>query len=254
LSLLFRISGHKIGAVNVTLYGWLMLAGLAVGACFWSRLARRDRRLLWIYIAALVGAFLGAKVVYFLAEGWMDWRRPDAWARLATGKSILGGLLGGYVAVEIAKRVLGYAGTTGDWFALIAPVGIALGRIGCLAHGCCRGVECSPAWFTLKDAAGVDRWPAVPMEIAFNIGAIAGFYWLRRNHFLPGQHFHLYLIGYGVFRFFHEFLRAEPRVVGPITGYQVAALMVLALGLVGFYCRQRAMSSAGRIDYRSAFP
>jgi phosphatidylglycerol:prolipoprotein diacylglycerol transferase len=225
--------------MKVSLYGWLMLAGIALSVLFWSRVARRDRRLVWIYIAALAGAFIGAKIVYFLAEGWMDWSRPDAWQRLMTGKSILGGLLGGYAGVEIAKSILGYTGATGDWFALIAPGGIILGRVGCWFHGCCQGIPCSPAWYSVKDATGVNRWPSVPMETAFNLCAVAVFLWLRRARLLPGQHFHLYLIGYGLFRFGHEFLRAEPRIVGPLSGYQFAALAVLALGLTRFASRQQ---------------
>jgi phosphatidylglycerol:prolipoprotein diacylglycerol transferase len=226
--------------MKVSLYGWLMLAGIVISVLFWSRLARRDRRLVWIYIAALAGAFIGAKIVYLLAEGWLDWGQPDKWQRLATGKSILGGLLGGYAGVEIAKSMLGYAGATGDWFALIAPVGIMLSRVGCWFHGCCQGVACSPAWYTVKDSAGVDRWPSVPMEIAFNLCAMAVFLWLRRARLLLGQHFHLYLIAYGLFRFAHEFVRAEPRVAGPFSGYQFAALAVLALGLIRFASRQRS--------------
>ena len=54
-------------------YSWLLLAGIAVSIFVWSRIAKRDERLLFIYVAALIGAFLGAKVVYLLAEGWLDW-------------------------------------------------------------------------------------------------------------------------------------------------------------------------------------
>jgi len=230
--------------MKVSLYGWLMLAGIIVSIFFWARLARRDGRLVWIYIAALVGAFVGAKIVYFLTEGWLDLGRPDAWQRLATGKTILGGLLGGYAGVEIAKRILGYAGATGDWFALIAPVGIALGRVGCWSHGCCQGIPCSPACYTVKDSAGLDRWPSVPLELAFNLCAIAVFLGLRRARLLPGQHFHLYLIAYGAFRFAHEFVRAEPHIAGPFSGYQIAALVVLALGISGFVSRQRSARPA----------
>ena len=35
-----------------TAYGWMMLAGIVVSILFWSRLARRDNRLLAVYIAA----------------------------------------------------------------------------------------------------------------------------------------------------------------------------------------------------------
>jgi phosphatidylglycerol---prolipoprotein diacylglyceryl transferase len=219
-------------------YGWLMLAGIAVTVVFWSRLAKRDDRLLLVYVMALIGAFLGAKIVYILAEGWMHFGAPDMWLQLATGKSILGALLGGYIAVEIGKRVVGYRGVTGDWFAMIAPLGIMVGRIGCLMHGCCLGARCEPAWYTLKDREGISRWPAVPVEILFNLGAVIVFFVLRRQNRLKGQHFHLYLIAYGAFRFFHEFLRDTPRVAGSISGYQIAALAVMALGVAGFIHRR----------------
>ena len=118
-------------SANSTIYGWLMLAGIGVTLLFWCRLARRDDRLMLVYIAALTGAFLGAKMVYLGAEGWIHWSDGDRWIRWATGKSITGALLGGYAAVEIAKRLLGYTLVTGDWFAVIVPVGIMLGRVGC---------------------------------------------------------------------------------------------------------------------------
>ena len=215
-----------------------MLAGIAVSAVFWSRLARRDDRLLLVYVAALIGAFLGAKLAYLLAEGWRDFGQPDVWLRLATGKSILGALPGGYAGVELAKRWIGYRGLTGDWFAVIAPVGIVLGRIGCWLHGCCLGRACEPAWFTMRDASGVGRWPSVPAEIVFNLAMLACLFVLRRQRRLAGQHFHLYLIAYGLFRFMHEFLRDTPRVIGFVSGYQLIALSLLAFGAWAF--RRRA--------------
>ncbi|EDY20355.1 prolipoprotein diacylglyceryl transferase [Chthoniobacter flavus Ellin428] len=223
-----------------TAYGWLMLAGILISVLWWSRLAKRDERLLIIYFVALFSAFLGAKVVYFAAEGWMFWDDPQRWIIWATGKTILGALLGGYVGVEVTKKILGYTQVTGDWFALIAPFGIALGRVGCLIHGCCVGRKCYPAWYTIRDSHGIARWPSVPVEIGFNVAAILVFIGLRRWRLFPGQHFHLYLIGYGLFRFFHEFLRATPRLAGNYSGYQIAALAVAALGIVGFVRRRNA--------------
>lgn len=257
-------------------YAWLLLAGIAVSLFTWTRLARRDDRLVLIYIAALVCAFLGAKLVFLAAEGWMFWDAPDRWRIWATGKTILGALLGGYAGVEGAKKLTSYTAPTGDLFALVAPLGILLGRIGCLLHGCCLGRECAPAWWTLGDARGVARWPAVAAEIAFNAIALAAFVSLRRGESfgflvssfgsraipartaaaaaqqpetlnpkpetfpLAGQHFHLYLIAYGLFRFAHEFLRATPRMASPFSGYQLAALAVAVLGAWGFVRRRQA--------------
>ena len=250
-------------------YSLLMLAGIAVSLVFWSRLAQGDERLLVIYIAALVSAFLGAKVVYLAVEGWMFLDAPDRWMIWATGKTILGALRGGYAGVEVAKKVTGYAQATGDWFAVIAPVGIVLGRVGCLLHGCCMGKQCAPAWWTIADAHGVARWPAVPVEIGFNLLAVVFFLTLNRveastkdtkchekqsspfrvlscfswTHLearLRGQHFHVYLMAYGAFRFAHEFLRATPRVTGAFSGYQIAALACVALGAWRFVARRKS--------------
>ena len=196
----------------------------------------------FIYGAALVGAFFGAKLVYFFAEGWLHVGGGDMWLQLATGKSILGALLGGYAFVELAKRQIGYRRATGDDFALIAPISIGLGRIGCLLHGCCLGVVCRPEWYALRDAEGTPRWPAVPVELGFNAGTFFLFLFLRHRKILPGQHFHLYLIGYGLFRFAHEFARATPKIVGAFSGYHFAAIGVALLGLVGFLYRRSSVA------------
>jgi phosphatidylglycerol---prolipoprotein diacylglyceryl transferase len=229
----------KFSLIHSTAYGWLMLAGIFVSLIFWSRLARRDERLLLIYISALAGAFLGAKLVYLGAEGWLHWHDQNRWVILATGKSITGALLGGYVAVEITKRILKYSGTTGDWFAVIVPIGILLGRIGCFLNGCCLGRVCEPSWFTLNDVNGVARWPSVPVEFLFNALLLGVILLLRWGRIARGQLFHIYLMAYGIFRFFHEFLRDTPQILGPISGYQIAALGIFALGLAGYILRQK---------------
>jgi phosphatidylglycerol:prolipoprotein diacylglycerol transferase len=225
-----------------------MLAGIAVSILLWSRFARRDERLVLIYVSALVGAFLGAKLAYLTAEGWLHWHDPNRWLVLATGKSITGALLGGYAAVEIAKRVLHYTKATGDLFAIVAPVGIMLGRIGCILHGCCLGRVCEPSWFTVTDSVGAARWPAALVELLFNALMLGAILWLRRRKVLPGQHFHLYLIAYGLFRFFHEFLRDTPHILGPLSGYQVVAAAVAGLGIAGFILRKRQQSKGTYID------
>ena len=241
-----------------------MLAGIFVSIFLWTRLARRDDRLVLVYVAALAGAFLGAKLVYLGAEGWRHWHDPNRWVILATGKSITGALLGGYAAVEIAKHLLNYRGVTGDWFAIIVPAGVMIGRIGCMINGCCLGNICDAAWFTINDANGVARWPSSQMEFAFNAVMLGVILFMRgragsplpavfettasgahgvtrptNNYLFAGQHFHLYLMAYGIFRFFHEFLRDTPQIIGPVSGYQIAALGIFALGAAGFIRRRQ---------------
>ncbi len=220
-----------------------MLLGIAASAWIWSRLARRDSRLVLIYTGALVGALLGAKLAYLFAEGWGDFGKPDMWARLATGKSILGALLGGYWAVEKVKAHIGFPQPTGDLFAATTPIGVIVGRMGCWLHGCCQGQVCSPEWYSVRDREGVHRWPAVPLEIGFNLAMLLLFVLLRWRHLAVYQHFHLYLIAYGVFRFLHESVRETPRLLGPFSGYQLISIGLVFFGVVAFRRRSAVLQT-----------
>lgn len=234
---------HQILNQSSTAYVIIMLAGILFGALWWSKKFRDEQRLIQIYALGIVCAFAGAKIGYLLAEGWLHLGDPTFWLYLANGKTILGALLGGYAGVEFAKHLTGYRQATGDWFATATPIGIAAGRFGCLIHGCCLGQSCRPAWYTLADQSGIHRWPAPIAEIIFNLTAAAVFYLMRCRQILPGQHFHLYLISYGLFRFSHEFIRDTPRIFGPFTGYQCLSLAIILLGTVGFIRRRRTLKA-----------
>jgi len=44
-------------------------------------------------------------------------------------KSILGGFVGGYVAIVLTKRALGYTLSTGDYYAAALPLGLAIATL-----------------------------------------------------------------------------------------------------------------------------
>ena len=227
-----------MNSADPPIYNLLTLVAVIVTGWFWARWFRRDSRLFVVYLGALGGALLGAKLLYLLVDGWRAWGAEDRWWQWATGKTVLGALLGGYVGVEIAKRWVGYRAVTGDWFALVAPVGILIGRVGCWFHGCCVGRPWPSDWYTVADRTGVERWPAAPMEILFNVVMIGVAWTCSRTDRLKGQLFHVYLMAYGIFRFLHEFIRSEARLAGPFTGYHFAALLLFVFGLAAFLHRR----------------
>ncbi|YCM44984.1 prolipoprotein diacylglyceryl transferase family protein [Verrucomicrobiaceae bacterium 227] len=215
-------------------YGLLALLGITLSLLYWTRAAKGDSRMLPIYLGSLAGAFVGAKLSYLLSEGFFL-TGPDRWIAWLYGKSITGALLGGYFGVEFGKYLVGYKKPTGDRFALIVPLAITIGRLGCLTHGCCQGILLGK---------GV-LWPAVEVEIAFNLLAWVVLFNLRSRPWATSQLFHLYLIAYGIFRVGHEFLRTTPKILGPVSGYQIFALALIVLGSVGFYRRKKGTKKEG---------
>ena len=95
-----------------------------------------DVPLRWSVIAAaFVGGALGSKILYWAedpAATAAHWRDP---MYLMGGKTIIGGLIGGWIAVELMKKYVGISESTGDLFAVPLALGIAIGRIGCFLTG-----------------------------------------------------------------------------------------------------------------------
>lgn len=232
---------------GLNVYGLLFAAGVILSATAWSWLTRRqgprDPRLAILYLAGLFGGLIGAKLAFLFAEGWLHWKDPMA---LLTGRSITGALLGGYGGVEIGKRILGYERTTGDLFAVLVPLAIALGRIGCLTAGCCAGIAWDgDPWWAWHDAEGAARWPAQSAELLFNLVFLAWVLAAHRRGWAAGNRFHVYLIAYGGFRFAHEFLRERTDLFAGFGGYHLLSLGMLGFGLLR-YTQRKSLPAAAR--------
>jgi phosphatidylglycerol:prolipoprotein diacylglycerol transferase len=103
----------------------------------------------WGFIPGLIGARL-----FFVVEYWQDFSRPTLGATLAEianltkgGLVIFGAFLFGMAGffVYLTKQKLPVLATVD----LVSPgmlLGLAIGRIGCLFHGCCYGAECELPW------------------------------------------------------------------------------------------------------------
>ena len=113
------------------------LAYTVAALVFWWMARRRGmahEATLRVMFAGLIGGLATANILQLFATG-------------APGKTIEGGILGGWIAVELAKRTLGVKRSTGDLFALAIPAGEAIGRIACFIGGCCYGkVATGIAW------------------------------------------------------------------------------------------------------------
>jgi prolipoprotein diacylglyceryltransferase len=213
----------------VTGYGVAVLLGFLAGLLVRSRL--RDAPVLpaeqrWpLLAAAVLGGAAGAYVLEWPADafGWA-WR-PDG-AEPFGGRTVLGGILGGWLAVEMVKWRLGIRMPTGDGVAAPLAMALAVGRLGCVSAGCCAGAVCDPAaWYAVDG-----RFPAAAAEAVFHAVAVIVLLLVDRHGWARGRRLYAYLIAYGVVRFLLETGRANPRLAAGLTWYQLLALLVLGLG------------------------
>ena len=120
-----------------------MLEGLAYFVAFGLYFAMRrcfgdsiPTPIRWTVVAAAVaGAALGAKLLYWFEDPHATWTHLYDPAYLLGGKTIVGALVFGVLAVEAMKRYIGLRESTGDLYAIPLAVGISIGRVGCFLTG-----------------------------------------------------------------------------------------------------------------------
>ena len=172
-----------------------------------------------VLAAAAIGALLGSRALG-LAEQWPTlfaaMKDGKLWQLLFSpgGKTIVGGLLGGWIAVEAVKRFSGIKTRTGDLFALPLCVGIAVGRIGCFLAGLADdtyGTQTSLPW-GVDFGDGIARHPTQIYEILFL--ALLGFV-ITRNWKLPsGARFAIFFGSYLAWRVVIDFIKPQPLIHG----------------------------------------
>ena len=138
------------------------------------------------------------------------------WRSLLGGKTIVGGLLGGWIAVELAKKYFGITQRTGDAYVAPLVLGIAIGRIGCFLTGLpdhTYGIATNLPW-GVDFGDGIRRHPTQLYEIAFALlwGLVV---WIRsRWPYARGELFRLFMFGYFSFRLLVEFIKPVYRPEG----------------------------------------
>lgn len=187
----------------------------------------------WLIIAAAaIGALVGSRVLG-LAEEYPRAGFHWQWLLQPGGKTIVGGLLGGWLAVEIAKLLLHVRSRTGDLFALPLCVGIAIGRVGCLLAGFADdtyGKATMLPWgIDLGD--GVMRHPVQVYEIVFLAALGCVLWWMKKRPHVRGAVFRVFLFSYLAWRFAVDFLKPQPLIGGMnvIQWACLAGMILLAL-------------------------
>jgi prolipoprotein diacylglyceryltransferase len=236
--ILFELWGFGIPA-----YSFFVLLGLVAGIVYFIVDLRKSRRGngngLLIAAGAITGGILGAKLLEwglnyrFLLEHSSD---PGVWL---SGRTIVGGLIGGKIGAVLTKRVYGINERRGNELAPAVALGMMIGRIGCFFRGCCYG-QPTGLPFGVNFGDGVLRHPTQLYESFFMLGM---FVWLvyrkRKGNLAPGKLFSLLMFWYFSFRFTIEFIRIEPVVWAGLTSFQLISMVVaLYFGWASFIRKQ----------------
>lgn len=162
-----------------------------------------------IILGATLGALIGSRLVGILENPVFEWSQQNI-IQLLNTKTIMGGLFGGLLGVELAKRYISETQSSGDLFVFPIILGIFIGRIGCFLSGINEftyGME--TAFFTGMDLGdGVLRHPTSLYELVFLVVLFWGLNYIKKNRNLKnGDLFKWFMILYFSFRFFIEFLK-----------------------------------------------
>lgn len=194
----------------------------------------------WRLLAgASIGALMGSRILG-IAEQWPTmiaaWRssRFLEWMLSPGGKTIVGGLLGGWLGVFAVKKIGGIRKRAGDLFVLPLCVGIVVGRVGCLLAGLADDTYGTPTrlpW-AVNLGDGVGRHPVQIYEVIFLL--LLGIILSRLPKLPDGARFRLFMGSYLGWRIAIDFWKPQPLIYGMnlIQWSCLAGVLFLALEFV----------------------
>lgn len=191
-----------------------------------------------ILAGAVLGAALGSKLLSWLENPPLLIQHAHNPAYWLGGETIVGGLLGGLIGVEIAKKIVGFRRSTGDAFVFPLVVGMCIGRVGCFLAGLPDHTYGTPTrlWTGVDFGDGIPRHPTQLYEIAFLLALTAGLLAIRqwqrtRRPAVPlpeGFYFQMFMAGYLAFRLLVEFIKPTPHIYFGFSNIQLACIAGLA--------------------------
>lgn len=231
---------------------WWTLAGYLTGIAVYlwasTRLWPGQRPQGWqsavVLAAGLAGGLSGAKLVQVALSGWQQ-NSSALHDPQAGGRTIIGGLLAGWISVEIAKWCMGVSRSAGGPFALAIPAGEAVGRIGCWLNGCCYGAACNlPKGlpFTVEQH---ETW-RLPAQLYSSLACAAVFLALLRlsRRLGPAELFRAFLMFYGSARFLLEFARYRETLYWGLSLAQWVCLELALAGLIAQFLAGRRRTAS----------
>ena len=159
--------------------------------------------------------------------------------QLLNTKTIMGGLFGGLLGVELAKKRIGETQSSGDLFTFPIILGIFIGRVGCFLSGTNEYTygNQTTSIFGMDLGDGLLRHPTSLYELVFLMLLFVSLKWIQKKVVLKnGELFKWFMILYFAFRFFIEFLKPNVFYVFGLSSIQILCIICC------FYYRNTILS------------
>ena len=181
-----------------------------------------------IILGAAIGAFLGSRIMGFLENPILPIGVVSALS-LFNNKTIMGGLFGGLLGVELAKKSIGEKQSSGDLFTFPIILGIFIGRIGCFLSGTNEFTYGKTTSFFLGMNLGdnLKRHPIALYELLFLFVLFIFLWKLKNKNLKNGLLFQYFMIAYFSFRFFIEFIKPNVFFFAGLSFIQILCLICL---------------------------
>ncbi len=179
---------------------------------------------LFIVLGATIGALIGSRL-FGVLETTLNITSVSL-LDIYKSKTIIGGLIGGLLFVELTKIILKEKQSSGDLFTLPLIIGIFIGRIGCFLTGTLEptyGKETT--FFTgMNLGDGKLRHPTALYELIFLLFLFFILKKIQEKNILKnGILFKYFMISYFFFRFLIEFIKPN-------------TLLIYGLSTIQFVC------------------
>lgn len=182
-----------------------------------------------IILGAAIGALIGSRLVGLLENPLAEFSQENL-IQLFNTKTIMGGLFGGLLGVEIAKKSIGERSSSGDLFVFPIILGIFIGRVGCFLSGINEFTygKATSFFMGMNLGDGILRHPVALYELLFLILLFFSLKQLQKKTTLEnGELFKWFMILYFGFRFFIEFLKPNVFYVLGLSTIQLLCIICM---------------------------
>ncbi len=230
-----------VGDFTVRWYG--IMVSLAVLTIFLvthresRRLGISEELLFNLFLWGLIGGLVMSRVVHVVDQMVTSPGQPIDWIGF-DGLGLYGAILGVPLAVFVYTRIVGIQWSSmarvGDAVAVAAPLGQAVGRIGCFINGCCHGGPTTLPWavvfqhpHSFAELQGVPVHPAQLYLVLWNLVVFGVIFFTRKRSKPAGSSFLTYLILYAVGDFAVRYVRINESYAAGLQQAQVIGLLIV---------------------------